>query len=1850
MPKELNISPNERIDFEDFEYGSRTFTVDSLKAHVTRLLSGGYRGGFVFEGFRVSLPALPGDMEVTIYNGIAIDRSGRLITKEDGNFFLNNPRSGDTVPLLQGSARNYIMVEYTLADADFEQRGFWDPTAVNSGVTDSGGDTVPQPKGKEFSISIPTRKAQSVTYIVSGTGFEDSVDSNKLRIPVAIIPVDTSGPSIDLPVGDVESARTTIIEKPKSRDAAGTTINIEYIQCADTRIFDDTGTLKVYKRDLTPREFTVGGVTVTEINFIQNDRDNNILWLANGVQVKNGSDPVGFPWEECEITDIVEQSGSTTTLKEFIKSASQYDCRPMFFAVTESTGSREEDPNAWPLDPDGERRTDSRQFKYWSGLSLVGSTDPTIQSVLHPSVSWMPGGAQKTVTSPPSRIETRLKQQQDFFRAIASLIEEIKYGYAEPIKGSWSETVIGSPTLTALGLVDTTGAFFLVDTNRNFTAEYVGASIFVVTGANQNIRGTISKVFGQHVCGVNGFTNPFALNDDYSIELNYADSLHKYVDTINVGSLREVYNARIDQFTDTYAEDLNRRLSMNKVATITVGDGVSTFGDFVGDVGLEAALTTAFRRERGAVIYVRAGDYTLATGAVNIGPNTTIVGEGIGVTNITFDSTTTLTPNYLLIRDYNVDYAHPGVGASVAHNICFKNLSLLGSDTPLLANAPLEFQTSPGVGGGGAPVADGAWRTSWPVGPGPGGNSPTYVDNLTFENVHVSGGSIGAWAPTTAAYDSSYAVYLVSDENYNLSSGNSNIKFLNSKFSCKGGALLLKTCRDVTVSNCVFESPSGAGFGGLEGITLASRCMNTLASMPFHGTVGTDGNIRVDNCTFKNPMEREPTSVTYPGSNKRGWITFTPSYQGVNNSISNCTFQGYLTGEAASVGGVGQPFIRAYEGNTQTGTCIVKCGGDDLLVTGCNFGNYEVGIISQLGILTVNDCRFFQVAKAVLVDQQIEFGPWDYTQFSGAAGTVTDWNYWSTMYFGGGTGDYFYNWYGVKTEVKGCTFSGQDTGSSIAGIDDYRGCIAVHPLVSISATPDQSDSVVGPTHTLSIDSCNFKSTDAILSTQNLKPTGTENVAGFIQNNWEIIELRDCTFSGLERIIPDIIESVAPWHDGPETTTVYSGRTNIIRNFIYSNNRHYKCSMNLGGDDRGLIAICADKLVVKGNIFDATDVTSFVGPDDLNPICSFGVGEGGLTFDGNEFTNCFPGLNNCQITMLEASIVSVSIDSDSWASAFSGSSGPMFQITRNTFVPTETGRYGAGSGMSPHGGINRVSNGVIVNAYYPSVTPLSSDPAVYTGGILHTDIGEHFWPKLQFNDNELYLNNGNFGFLSKQHTGHGGTPLTGDFNTYFANLWAWHDVEVKNNKITLNIAQQGVNYQHGNDLSAPLTFRPTISVRPPDDLNNAAPLGPMGGATCTIPFLGASRLDQPAHYHACVDLRSMARKVAGGSTPTAIQSWSTNTIANNNFKINSIYAAHIADQETQEYMGLRISKFPFSTVKIVNNSFNQAPLVLRWVFLNPYFALWEPAVNGYVGYNFQIDGNDFVGGLDGPVVHINSAIGFGYSEITSTGAVQATGEASLSFCNNIVTNPEDAMTANDWPYLGNVRFASPTIEGFLNSISVLPPASQPNFLTGLGGFGIGAQCYTAWQWQVCGNKLFNAYIIITIQDGGSANPVTDGTDFFYAQSTNANHAPGPMPPDAVDLVRLGFSYFNDNYFKTPYKSEDQSSGPMTNVAWGGAAANANSLFGLKTGPAPGPIRPHVGRWSPASGPVASQQRPQEDVCGEDPAPPWGEGIEMRNIVAGTQMSKWQQPVGVGSNMDDYPQPAIVDKNTLVIGDA
>ena len=142
MPKELHVVPNQRIDLADFQYGTRTFTVDSLKDHVHRLFTGDYSGGFVLEGFRVEI-ANAATRHIVVHNGIAIDREGRLITFEEGSNFKTNS-DASTIPVqLSSSAATYcVYVEFKLADDAKEPRTVWDPTFENADIVDApGGDT-----------------------------------------------------------------------------------------------------------------------------------------------------------------------------------------------------------------------------------------------------------------------------------------------------------------------------------------------------------------------------------------------------------------------------------------------------------------------------------------------------------------------------------------------------------------------------------------------------------------------------------------------------------------------------------------------------------------------------------------------------------------------------------------------------------------------------------------------------------------------------------------------------------------------------------------------------------------------------------------------------------------------------------------------------------------------------------------------------------------------------------------------------------------------------------------------------------------------------------------------------------------------------------------------------------------------------------------------------------------------------------------------------------------------------------------------------------------------------------------------------------------------------------------------------------------------------------------------------------------------------------------------------------------------------------------------------------------------------------------------------------------------------
>ena len=319
MPEEILLLPNERLDLNDARYGMRTFPVDMVKNLIHRTVSGDYRGGFVLEGFRVEINIDdPTQREVIIHNGVAVDRDGRLITLESNDFASNND-TRKSVKLGAANNDNYIMIEFDLVDAKKDSRVFIDPTFQNTPVTDSGGDTSPAPRGKEFTIDVPTRQASSWRIVTNTTGFDDTNDpstgNRTLRIPIAIIPVD--GGEIDQNALSLTERRTTVIKQP---DPGATEI-----ECADTRHFKDKSIFTIQDFDLDTN------IKLTSTDYNVNHRDNNVI----AGFTNSGSDLANV-----RVGDRVIDISSLGV--NFLEEGSAHDCRPMLFALTDFNSDQKE--------------------------------------------------------------------------------------------------------------------------------------------------------------------------------------------------------------------------------------------------------------------------------------------------------------------------------------------------------------------------------------------------------------------------------------------------------------------------------------------------------------------------------------------------------------------------------------------------------------------------------------------------------------------------------------------------------------------------------------------------------------------------------------------------------------------------------------------------------------------------------------------------------------------------------------------------------------------------------------------------------------------------------------------------------------------------------------------------------------------------------------------------------------------------------------------------------------------------------------------------------------------------------------------------------------------------------------------------------------------------------------------------------------------------------------------------------------------------------------------------------------------------------------------------------------------
>lgn len=1749
MPKELNLSTNERIDLEDFQYGTRTFTVDALRAHVSRIVSGGYRGGFVLEGFRVEIPNPLSENQVTVYNGIALDRAGRLITNEEGNLFLNNSKYSQTVKLLNSVPNNYLMVEYTLEPVDYDGRAFWDPTYENPPIVDSGNDNVPQPKGKEFTVSVPTRKAQSWTIIVSGTGFEDATDPNKIRIPIAIIPIDAGGTNnINLTLGtDTDFAQTTLIEQP----VVGTvdTETLGYLRCADTRMFPDSGVIKLYDPSTNGvRPFS--GVGGNELTIVSNDRENNVLYVSSIAFINPTVSILLHP----RVGDVVRVETTTAAGENLLLAGGAYDCRPMLFSFTDSLSATKELTSPWTSGgvSSADRLTEPRNNRYWAARSLITDPDTTGNTTKNypADVSY---GQHKSVPVLAPRVENRIKQEQDFFRVLGALLLEMKYGVPEDVVGAATETTLDSMavsgTLYKLGIRTTAvDKFYLVDTTQHFSQSLVGSWVRctdATVAANFEKREQIAEVIGDHVLKfTSAWPVTWTATDTYVVEKNYPSYLSKstqkgFVDAKYTGSLEEVYDGRVDQFTDSYAEDLNRRLSINKVATITVGDGINTHGDFTGGAGLLAAFKLAYDKKRGAHIHIRRGEYLVqSTSPIAVGPNTLVTGEGKDATIIKLLGNgldASATPNYFLIRDYFENYLTPGTTTIAdirCNNIQFKDLTLqsadagangdgtgaatwlTGSGFPLISNVPLGFSTAPMTFGVGAAPA-GIWLPNWTTAT----NTASLVQNFTLDNVHLIGGGRGDWA---TGQDTTYAVYISADEQYFEDYVNKDISFINCTFdSYQGGTAVLKACQKVSVKDCDFRNgtPLAVGQEPTAGIVFCSRVDNQSEQYRA-GKENSDGDVSITGCTFEGTMyTRAAPDLRFPWDGI-GWITFTPTYLGQDVLVSSCNFRGDLLGDSTantySWRQLRWGFDWANLAVKPTVVGVVNCSPHNIAISSCEFHTMKKAVVAQTGLVTVDSCNFWNCDTGIYVRPEIHAAvQYNYARFSGTIdGTniflngINPANFWTASKLGSQA--YYYpgnaTLTGAYTRVHAtsCTFlkgtNGIDIGlPNISG--DFDGTKDLRTTIKVRNCLFQQPKNAG----ISFETCNKLTQTSVLA------GGASSVR--INENWDLIDINACEFEDSKYAVKfyggigDLVKDDTSAYDSVDHKLP-------IHTFRYQNNSHTRCEYDgrkshgsVSNTDKncGALSVVAGTYVVAdSNTFEAckqlngvehTLAGGQVSVYEVSPVLFVLCGESGTSVKNNVWQDCEAGDNDKAIAMLQIGLCGASLVNAVTPQA--GNTGVPVEVSSNTINRSHT--------------LPGVQNGVFISAVLPEgqnpITGLQADnnavvgtQAQYSGVLVN---GPHFRARLSFKNNDFDLSSPNYGLTSVQHKNYVGTSTSGKFelSSSYSNFWEWYSADVTDNKISLhafNIETLNGSRQYGNDIGCNLINK-ALAFERFDGTNRA-----FAEQTLRYSFLGGANQQNAACYVACVDLRRVYRAT---ETTYAVDNdaigGSVVNVLNNTFNIlsDSTLGAALVSKDTQEIMGFRVSKFPME-LNVRNNTFNRAPLYVKWSWMCPYHKNSRPgAEEDFGGSTITIDNNSFFNYQVGTTVDINPAVGFGqeYSPLlmTHTGA----GYMQVAFTNNVVRSKEGASTNANWDLWPTaVRFWHPDYESWGQLNGGVPGAPAGNLFQLAGGFHVNMD-QSAYIWRVTNNHLQDTFFRVTKGRAGGVSGGTYATGEVYYKTNH-----------------------------------------------------------------------------------------------------------------------------------------------------
>ncbi|NBU69854.1 MAG: hypothetical protein EBS53_00090 [Bacteroidetes bacterium] len=251
MPKALKAHPGERLDLPDYVLGANTYTQDTQKFFIERELTD--RRARILDGFRIRVEdqtANPG--LITIFNGNAVDRDGRLINNEEV------PNDARSITLTGSNLNFYVEIEFAEVVSDTDARYFWDPTIPNP----------PDPNGSEFTLNVATRITPDwrVVTPVSTTGFQQSSNPNSIRVPVGVFRTDASN---QITGGANPGLTLVTAASVLEADTAIGTVNLRVV---DARIFPAT----------TPFNVTVDvGSAVPEARTVTSvDRINGILTLS----------------------------------------------------------------------------------------------------------------------------------------------------------------------------------------------------------------------------------------------------------------------------------------------------------------------------------------------------------------------------------------------------------------------------------------------------------------------------------------------------------------------------------------------------------------------------------------------------------------------------------------------------------------------------------------------------------------------------------------------------------------------------------------------------------------------------------------------------------------------------------------------------------------------------------------------------------------------------------------------------------------------------------------------------------------------------------------------------------------------------------------------------------------------------------------------------------------------------------------------------------------------------------------------------------------------------------------------------------------------------------------------------------------------------------------------------------------------------------------------------------------------------------------------------------------------------------------------------------------------------------